>query len=488
MLETCLGNKVIRDFLKHYKQSRWQKLIPSLIEIAILNLNSSFNTLFFSEEDIDNILSELKSSPNKTNKKEEPLFKNNHKVYYKPSNQWRTADGGVEQTKSKNIDNNEQKNKLYEMSNNMNQSLKNREVIDRENVLIYKNIRNTKSKIKDQVQKDKAQYLKKQYEDYPRQYEPVEKINYAISYDKNLQPETIEKATINNNKKGGKKIIQKMTQEEYEQQFPEEQQEEEYEYDDNNEQNLDDDDNEEQQYYENMQNNNNNYNVNYPINNNSKKNKKNLYHYKDENMQQNEMDNYPEENNEIIGNPQQSFNPQAFKNINDNDKQNNNYINIENNINDKNDYNFNENKNNEKDEKDIKYIGIDKKYKKKIDELEKNILPNNNTNHYANKLNVNIANDDMYNYQKVNNLNPNDNNNEEIEEEEEYQKYQYNNLNDENEQQLKMNDNMNEEHEVDEEVNEEDFLSQISNMTEKTKSLFKRTMDEYPPVDDDNFS
>ena len=65
MLETCLGNKVIRDFLKHYKQSRWQKLIPSLIEIAILNLNSSFNTLFFSEEDIHNIIEELKGNQNK---------------------------------------------------------------------------------------------------------------------------------------------------------------------------------------------------------------------------------------------------------------------------------------------------------------------------------------------------------------------------------------------------------------------------------------
>ena len=55
MLETCLENKIIYDFLKLYDQSYWKKLIPSLLEIAILNLYSSFNTLLFSEEDILNI-------------------------------------------------------------------------------------------------------------------------------------------------------------------------------------------------------------------------------------------------------------------------------------------------------------------------------------------------------------------------------------------------------------------------------------------------
>ena len=29
------------------------------------------------------------------------------------------------------------------------------------------------------------------------------------------------------------------------------------------------------------------------------------------------------------------------------------------------------------------------------------------------------------------------------------------------------------------------LLSQMSNMTERTKSLFKRTMDEYPPAEED---
>ena len=60
MLETCLNNKIIGDFLNNYQQSRWQKLIPSLRELAILNLNSSCHTVIFSGEDIINIIDELK--------------------------------------------------------------------------------------------------------------------------------------------------------------------------------------------------------------------------------------------------------------------------------------------------------------------------------------------------------------------------------------------------------------------------------------------
>ena len=46
MLENCLKHKIIRDFLKNYSEEKWPIIIPSLIEIAILNLKSSFKTLF----------------------------------------------------------------------------------------------------------------------------------------------------------------------------------------------------------------------------------------------------------------------------------------------------------------------------------------------------------------------------------------------------------------------------------------------------------
>ena len=52
--------KTIKNFLLNYNESRWSKLIPSLLEIAILNLHISFKTNFFSERDLENIINDLK--------------------------------------------------------------------------------------------------------------------------------------------------------------------------------------------------------------------------------------------------------------------------------------------------------------------------------------------------------------------------------------------------------------------------------------------
>ena len=430
MLETCLNNKIIRDFLNNYQQSRWKKLIPSLIEIAILNLNSSFHTDIFSEEDIKNIIDDLKVNKNKEDTQQKKLKKENHSyvIFSKPSNQWRTADGGVPP-----ISGNKDKEFFFDNSSLTNYSKysKDNKEIARENIINKKQIKNVKSKIKEQVDNDKKNYYNKRNEDNNDYYKknknkPIEKINYAISYDKNLEPELIEKTTINKNKKGGKKIVEKMTQEEYEQKFPDEEQNIENEYeeeddDNNNEQNYDE--NEEEEYYE-AQNNEQNYNIkNYKMQNNyQNKDRKNLYHYKtDINNKNNSIINNTsqgsknnDDNPEMMQNPQQSFN------------QKNNYINIVNNSNEPQymKYNYNPNpseqyNNNykvgmsESDDKSSKYIGIEQKYQKKIDELEKNII-----NPGLNEMN-------------------------------------------------------------------EGVLSQMSNMSERTKDLFKRTMDEYPPLEED---
>ena len=480
MLETCLNNKIIRDFLNNYQQSRWKKLIPSLIEIAILNLNSSFHTDIFSEEDIKNIIDDLKVNKNKEDTQQKKLKKENHSyvIFSKPSNQWRTADGGVPP-----ISGNKDKEFFFDNSSLTNYSKysKDNKEIARENIINKKQIKNVKSKIKEQVDNDKKNYYNKRNEDNNAHYKknknkPKEKINYAISYDKNLEPELIEKTTINKNKKGGKKIVEKMTQEEYEQKFPDEEQNIENEYeeeddDNNNEQNNDE--NEEEEYYE-AQNNEQNYNIkNYKMQNNyQNKDRKNLYHYKtDINNKNNSIINNTsqgsknnDDNPEMMQNPQQSFN------------QKNNYINIVNNSNEPQymKYNYNPNpseqyNNNykvgmsESDDKSSKYIGIEQKYQKKIDELEKNIInpSGNNIDNYANKLQVNITN--MEEYSKNNN-----NNNEE-----------YQNIDEENE---------NEENNLsDMDLNEmnEGVLSQMSNMSERTKDLFKRTMEEYPPLEED---
>ena len=483
MLETCLNNKIIRDFLNNYKQSRWKKLIPSLIEIAILNLNSSFHTDIFSEEDIENIIDDLKINQNKEDTQQKKLKKEkNHSyvIFSKPSNKWRTADGGVPP-----ISGNKDKEFFFDNSSLTNYSKYNKDnkEIAKENIINKKQIKNAKSKIKEQVDNDKKNYYNKKNGDNNEYYKknknkPIEKINYAISYDKNLEPELIEKTTINKNRKGGKKIVEKMTQEEYEQKFPDEEQNIENEYeeedDDNNNNDQNYEENEEEEYYD-EQNNEQNYNMQ---NNNKQKNyqnrdRKDLYHYKtDINNKNNSIINNTnqgsknnDDNPEMIQNPQQSFN------------QKNNYINIVNNSNEpqymKYDYNPNpsEQYNNnykvgmsESDDKSSKYIGIEQKYQKKIDELEKNIINpgGNNIDNYANKLQVNITN--MEEYSK------NNNNNEE---------YQNNNDEEENE---------NEENNLsDMDLNEMEggVLSQMSNMSERTKDLFKRTMEEYPPLEED---
>ena len=54
--------KTIKNFLLNYNESSWSRLIPSLLEIAILNLHISFKTYFFSEKDLENIINDLKSN------------------------------------------------------------------------------------------------------------------------------------------------------------------------------------------------------------------------------------------------------------------------------------------------------------------------------------------------------------------------------------------------------------------------------------------
>ena len=512
MLETCLKNKLIKDFLNNYEESRWKKLIPSLIEIAILNLKSSFNTVIYSEEDIKNIIDELKLSQNSNNiqTKKPKREAHSHIIFSKPSNQWRTADGGVPP-----ISGNREKEFYFDNSSLTNKSNYNKDNRDifKENIMIKKTIKNTRSKIKDQVENDRRNYFNKINGNNPNYLNNInnnknlDQINYAISYDKNLEPELIEKTTFNRNKKGGKKIIEKMTQEEYEQKFPDEEQNIENEYEeeedeDNNEKNYEE--NDEEVYYEAPgENINNNYNNIQPYNNIQRNNnqvvdRKNLYHYninnnnKNNNIRDNNLiqgNNQYNKNQEFIQNPQQSFNPKNFKN---NAQQNinqgkNNYINIENNSNEpqnmNNDYNYNPNRseqfnnnykigNSESEDKSSKFIGIEQKYQKKIDELEKNIINSgaNNASNYGDKLQVNITNMEDYAKKNINSK--------------EYQNYQSNNMNNNEEEGENEENNLS-----DMDMNEIDggVLSQMSNMSERTKSLFKRTMDEYPPLEEDTF-
>ena len=67
MIEACLKSKTITKFLKNYKEKKWISIIPSLLEIAILNLYNTFKKTYYSENDLSSIIKKL-SNPKKLNK------------------------------------------------------------------------------------------------------------------------------------------------------------------------------------------------------------------------------------------------------------------------------------------------------------------------------------------------------------------------------------------------------------------------------------
>ena len=456
MLESCLENKIIYEFLTLYEHSFWKKLIPSLLEIAILNLKSSFNTLLFSEKDINNIIRDLKIKlkishnfnikPKSIQEKNKDKEKKNI-LYYKPFTESKTIDGWGDQDSPNNH--------IYCHSDKRK----------------YKYIN---SKIKNLIDNDKRNYYYTNSENNlinNYNFNPKKRINYAISYDKNLTPEIIERASIKKTKKGEKKIVQKMTQEEYDKKYNQDnngickekikskklfhsQGPNKIKNIDINESNL--------SPYKSI----NSYNFSNiciknrspKVNNHEKRN--NLYHYKIKyNSQKNNnknilfkntkmtnCDNYKNnlKNNiiELNTNSLKDFGKHYFKSQNNinkkkinhfNIKKNNNIINRDNNYTkeERNDINNTYNNNNDFDLKrnlnyhkssyidkdkdkdrdsDSDFIGIEKIYEKKVDELERNIL--NTYNKYLknlkiiNEKNLNKKNNNpVINKLKVNTIN-----------------------------------------------------------------------------------
>ena len=237
MLATCMKYKTIKSFLLNYNESRWSKLIPSLLEIAILNLHISFKTNFFSEKDLENIILDLKSNFTKKLRKKELTMKAD-------------LDAIIIQ-KSKNSKKNIGGNSYNENENEYNNAIP---------------------------------------ENEKQLYKATNKSNYAISYDKNLRPEIIEKTELKTTKKGRQgKIIKRMTEEEYNAQYDSQGEERKTPYiQKNNNQNQEEYD----QYEEEDDNNNNEEEVN-----NEQKGfydeQGNYHQYGEENT--NENNNYEEE-------------------------------------------------------------------------------------------------------------------------------------------------------------------------------------------------
>jgi hypothetical protein len=159
--------KTIKSFLLNYNESRWSKLIPSLLEIAILNLHISFKTNFFSEKDLENIISDLKSNFTKKLRKKELTMKADlDAIIIQKSKNSKKIMGGNSYNENESEYNGNPENINRQLPKTMNKS------------------------------------------------------NYAISYDKNLRPEIIEKTELKKTKKGKQgKIIKRMTEEEYNAQY-----------------------------------------------------------------------------------------------------------------------------------------------------------------------------------------------------------------------------------------------------------------------------
>ena len=79
MLDVLCKRKSIRDFLKLYSPTKWGDVISNICEIAILNLQSSFRTLQFSDEDFTSIIENIKHPPKRRHRTK---HEHDDKYYY----------------------------------------------------------------------------------------------------------------------------------------------------------------------------------------------------------------------------------------------------------------------------------------------------------------------------------------------------------------------------------------------------------------------
>ena len=245
MIENCLRHKIIRDFLRQYTENRWKDLIPSLIQIGILNLQKSFNKMFFTIDELKKVLRHLQISQIEKDKernrekdkdKEKEYMEKEYKEneYYEnieiqnienekkekeikylksPSLQKETPksnlNGGNINTNIINVNSDIHRMKILDIVKNYNQEKikscnedinETRNNKTKLNYHYYKN--NMSIDFKNKLTKQKNEHYKKINIEYKKnnQKKYIDKISYAISYDKDLRPESISKKvnTCNN--------------------------------------------------------------------------------------------------------------------------------------------------------------------------------------------------------------------------------------------------------------------------------------------------
>ena len=224
MIEIIFKRRPIREFLKKYPSDKWKEIIPDVLEIGVLNLKNSFNTLMFSKEDFNNILFDLRSfkpqkpitpKTKKAKKNNEPKVKH-HSPTYEDEDISYTSE---EETFTKEYDDSmsyipkkptlakaevyipdENEIKRRNMSNSKNRPRKGyyttQDEIREQNRENQRNLAYAESKIRAQILNDKMIH-KAMKSGIPQNENTVpmsnKGINYAINYDKNLAPESIKK-------------------------------------------------------------------------------------------------------------------------------------------------------------------------------------------------------------------------------------------------------------------------------------------------------
>ena len=240
MIELFLKRRIIRQFLNSYSEDQWKELIPEIFEIGVLSLQRSFNKILFTKEELKDILEDLRNSDYYKvgqPKKIEKLITNKHSIDNKnndiqPYSQTEIDNNNKSRSKQNNlypswwhdeqgtalreeIENELKHHKLNKTSNNQIHCFHNNNYHKKMNITkpqkgfeqkICKEPFSTKNDINSIYNNysyteidssyNKRLVLKKltkaQNLNY---YEPKTRINYKISYDKNLQPELIEEKT-----------------------------------------------------------------------------------------------------------------------------------------------------------------------------------------------------------------------------------------------------------------------------------------------------
>ena len=260
MIENCLRHKIIRDFLRLYTENRWKDLIPSLIEIGILNLQKSFNKLIFTKEELKNVsrhlqISQIEKDKEKSKEKvvkefskDQDIIKEN-KEYFSSNNNSREKDldkddktkihksqtksdgtpknGGVASSNSNiNIENNNLKRmKIIDLVSNNQEKQEKIKSCTEAIIEMKNNIKNNYHYFKNNISIDFKNKLSKQRGEYYKKINieknknnlknQINKISYAISYDKDLRPASISKKVNKNQNITNNNIIAKKDEENF---------------------------------------------------------------------------------------------------------------------------------------------------------------------------------------------------------------------------------------------------------------------------------